>query len=523
MIVEILVFIVMTLIVYYTYIHKRMHKYFLDRDLKYNPGIPLFGNVFQSTFLKRHMVEDIDAVYREFPNEKYVGYIEGTSPIILIRDPEVIKHITVKDFDHFVNHKMFFPEDIEPMFGDSIFMMKDDKWRDMLTMLSPSFTGSKIRQMMPFMTDISKNVIQYLKDHISEDIDVGNLMRRYTNDVIASCAFGCQVNSLKDKENDFYKIGQALFTMNSTWQRFKLFFVMHIPKVARLLGMQVFTQEYSSFFNNLITTTMEHREKYNIERPDMIQLLVQASKGNLKPENVNIKDDIVVEAEKLKQHGALKQWTQRELASQLFIFFLGGFESSATALTMCIHELAINPVIQKKLYEEIKSFKEKNSSLVHENINDLKYLDCVINETLRRWAPALIMDRVCTKAYELPQPREGGIPCKLRPGDVVYNVVNSIHMDPKYYPDPEVFDPDRFSDERRHEIKPFTFMPFGIGPRACIGSRFALLELKVLIYHLILNFKILKCNKTTDPIVLKPQEFNINAIGGTWVRLENRY
>lgn len=58
---------------------------------------------------------------------------------------------------------------------------------------------------------------------------------------------------------------------------------------------------------------------------------------------------------------------------------------------------------------------------------------------------------------------------QLNPGDVVYNVVNSIHLDPEHYPNPEVFDPDRFADDRKHEIKPFTFMPFGIGPRVCIG------------------------------------------------------
>lgn len=65
---------------------------------------------------------------------------------------------------------------------------------------------------------------------------------------------------------------------------------------------------------------------------------------------------------------------------------------------------------------------------------------------------------------------------QLKPGDVVYNVVNSIHLDPKYYPEPETFIPERFSDERKHEIKPFMFMPFGVGPRICIGEFLFLAE-----------------------------------------------
>ncbi|KPJ17676.1 putative cytochrome P450 9f2 [Papilio machaon] len=503
------------------YTHKRLHRYFEEKGLKYNPGLPIFGNVIRSTFIRKHFVEDIDKVYREFPNEKYVGYIEATSPIVLIRDPEIIKRITVKDFDHFVNHKEFFPSEIEPLFGSSLLLMKGDKWRDMRTTLSPAFTGSKMRHMLPFMVEISNNIVNYLKDHTNKDIDVCDVMRRYTNDVIASTAFGIQVNSLQDKDNDFYKTGQSLFKM-SPLQRFKFFFVNQFPAFSKLLNLKIFDDKYTTFFENIVTNTMEHRYKNNIERPDMIQLLMQAYNGSLKAEDVDSNDDVIIEADRLNPQSSDKQWTQRELVSQVFLFFLAGFEVSANALTMCIHELAINPKIQDRLYEEIKSFKEKHDRLTYDNINDLKFLDCVINESLRRWAPALILDRVCTKAYELPPPHEGGKPCKLNPGDVVYNVVNSIHLDPQHYPDPEVFDPDRFSDERKHEIKPFTFMPFGIGPRLCIGSRFALLELKVLMYDIVLNFNILKCEKTSDPITLDPSDFNLKAAGGTWVHLERR-
>ncbi|XP_068631922.1 probable cytochrome P450 9f2 [Battus philenor] len=513
MIIEILIFILTALIVYFIYTYKRVHSYFDERGLKYNPGLPIFGNIVRSTFLKRHFIDEIDAVYREFPDEKYVGYIEGTTPIILIRDPEIIKHITVKDFDHFVNHKAFVPEDVEPLFGASLLLMKDEKWRDMRTTLSPAFTGSKMRQLMPFMTEISRNVIQHLKEHTTEDIDVADLMRRYTNDVIASSAFGYQVNSVKEKENEFYKMGQTLFNFTA-WQRFLLFLTSVFPSVIKFFGFEIFSKKYTKFFDDLVATTMEHREKNNIERPDMIQLLMQASKGNLKTEEAD-KDEI-------EDHSKRQEWSQRDLASQVFIFFIAGFETSAGALVLCIHELAINPHIQKKLYQEIKAFTEKNGNLTYETINELKYLDCVINETLRRWAPALILDRICSKTYELPPSREGGKPCKLNPGDVVYNVVNSIHLDPKHYPKPEVFDPERFSEERKHEIKPFTFMPFGVGPRNCIGSRFAYLEIKVLIYHLMLNFEIRKCKKTTDPIVLEPFNFNLKALGGSWVRLEPR-
>ncbi|XP_045535826.1 cytochrome P450 9e2 [Papilio machaon] len=510
MIVEILITLVTSLIIYSIYVHKSIHYWYRKRGIKYIPGVPIFGNALNSTFRKKHFVEDIDAVYKQFPDERYIGYTQGTTPIILIRDPEIIKSITVKDFDHFVDRKQFISEDVEPLLGASLFLMKGDKWKDMRTTLSPAFTGSKMRLMMPFMTEISESIVEYLKDHVSEDLDVCDLMHRYTNDVIASCAFGCQVNSVKDKENEFYRTGQSLFEL-STLQRTKLILAMYFPSIAKSFGLKVFEEKDLSFFQNLVKDTMEYREKNKIERPDMIQLLIQASNGNLNSDEADIK------TEKIK-----REWSQQDLVAQVFIFFIAGFETSATTLILTIHELAVNPLVQEKLYAEIKTFHDTKGKLLYDNINELKYLDCVINETLRKWSPALIMDRVCTKPYELPPPREGGKPTKLNPGDFVYNMVNSIHLDPKHYPEPDVYKPERFSEENKHEIKPFTFMPFGIGPRTCIGTRFAMLEIKVLLYNLILNFKILKCEKTTDPIVLKPHELNIFALGGSWVKLETR-
>ncbi|XP_052750679.1 probable cytochrome P450 9f2 isoform X2 [Galleria mellonella] len=125
MIAEILIFLVTTLLFYILFVYKKTHYFFEKKGLKYLPGIPMFGNMYHSTVGTKHYLEDLDVVYRAFPDEKYVGLIEGTSPIVLIRDPELIKTITVKDFDHFVNHKQFFDKDIDPLFGGSILMMKD--------------------------------------------------------------------------------------------------------------------------------------------------------------------------------------------------------------------------------------------------------------------------------------------------------------------------------------------------------------------------------------------------------------
>ncbi|CAK1547399.1 unnamed protein product [Leptosia nina] len=519
MFIEAIIFLVTAIVTYVLYTHNRLKNYFDARGIKYDPGVPLLGNTCGSTFKKKHITEDIDAIYKQFPNEKYVGYLEGLRPIILIRDPELIKAITVKDFDHFVDHKEFVPVEVEPLFGDSLFGMKGDRWRDMRTTLSPAFTSSKMRRMMPFMNEISANIVEYVKDHINEDTNIDDLIRRYTNDVIASTAFGLTVNSLKDKENEFYKTGQDLF--NFPFLRRVVFIITFLfPAVAKTMGVSMFNPKNMSFFMNIVSSTMEHREKNKIERPDMIQLLMEAAKGKLKVDK-EASDELPTEFD-LKSKTVSREWSQSELAGQVFIFFAAGFESSASTLVMLLHELALNDEIQEKLSQEIKDFKEKHGNLTYDRISDLKYLDCVLNEALRKWSVAIVADRVCTKKYELPPPRDGGIPCKLDINSIVYCPVNSLHWDPEHFPNPQTFDPERFSEENKQNIKPFTYMPFGVGPRTCIGIRFALMELKVLLYHLVDQFKIVKCDKTADPPELAPEDVKIMAKGGSWAKFEIR-
>lgn len=122
-----------------------------------------------------------------------------------------------------------------------------------------------------------------------------------------------------------------------------------------------------------------------------------------------------------------------------------------------MYELALNPDIQETLREEIKSGIELNDGkLTYDLLFSLKYLDMVMNETLRKYPPAFIITRNSTKDFKIPG-TEMVIPAKT---DININVL-SIHRDPEYYPNPEKFDPLRFTKENVRVRKPFTFIPFG--------------------------------------------------------------
>ena len=135
-------------------------------------------------------------------------------------------------------------------------------------------------------------------------------------------------------------------------------------------------------------------------------------------------------------------------------------------MAFALWELAKHQEIQQRVRLDILDHLDENKKFTYESIQEMKYLMGVINETLRFYPPAPLIDRVASQDYKIP-----GTNVILEKGTVVYTALPGIHMDPKYHPEPEVFDPERFSDERKTDIKSCTFMPFGLGPRICIGKK----------------------------------------------------
>jgi cytochrome P450 family 9 len=97
-----------------------------------------------------------------------------------------------------------------------------------------------------------------------------------------------------------------------------------------------------------------------------------------------------------------------------------------------------------------------------------------------------------------------------------------LHRDPQYWPEPDRFDPERFSEENKMKINPYTFLPFGVGPRNCIGSRFALLETKTLFFYILAHFEIVPVEKTQIPLQLSRKTFAMTAEKGFWLGFKRR-
>lgn len=141
------------------------------------------------------------------------------------------------------------------------------------------------------------------------------------------------------------------------------------------------------------------------------------------------------------------------------------------------------------------------------------------SESLRKWPPAIITDRICTAPYRL---NLNGQSYNFNVGDMLWIPILGIQRDEKYYPDPEKFDPERFNESNKRNINPAAFLPFGLGPRNCIGSRFALMETKAILFSLLSAFTFEKSEKTQEPLQLQKGGFSIKAANGFWIHLKPR-
>lgn len=212
--------------------------------------------------------------------------------------------------------------------------------------------------------------------------------------------------------------------------------------------------------------------------------------------------------------------TDDDIAAQAVLFFMAGYDTTSTMMHFLAYELAVNQDVQKKLQEEIDTTLQNcNGTMDYNSLLKMKYLDMVICESLRKWPPAALTERICNLPFKLIDEDQVLL---VEKNQTVWMPVYSIHHDSKYFPNPEKFDPERFSDENKHNIAPFTYMPFGEGPRNCIGSRFALLEIKTLVTKILSKFDIVPTAKTQIPLKLSKYQFAMRAENGVWLGFKRR-
>lgn len=493
--------ILTTLVIVYNY----FFSYWKKRGLNYvKPHMP-FGNAHKACFGNECLGEFFQDMYLKMRNKswKHGGVYFFGKPIYMPLHTDVIKKVLINDFLHFPN-RGFFASERSDVLSTHIINMENYRWKNIRAKLPAAFTAAKMRTYVAIMERVGKILIEKLDEFAltRKSVDIKEVLNRFGTDIITSCAFGMESNTLNNENETLMEQGRVFFDYQ--WSRTKNSLVLLVPRhILTMFKFKIFTKSATNYFMNMFKNIKEHREREKIKRNDLTDLLMDLC------DETKIHPDF-------NGKGKMEPLTFNEFASQMYVFFEAGFETSSSTQTFAMYELGVNPEVQDKLRREINTVLARHDGrITYNSVNEMEYLDRVVDETLRKYPIIPFLPRLCAKDYPVP-----GTDVTVEKGTFVVISNLGIHYDPEYYPDPNRFDPDRFTTENKG-TRPFgSYLPFGEGPRICIGKRFGLWQTKIGLVSMVKNYRITLSNKMQLPFSFDTPGLILKAKGDVWVDLE---
>ncbi|XP_036923623.1 cytochrome P450 3A19-like [Sturnira hondurensis] len=252
-----------------------------------------------------------------------------------------------------------------------------------------------------------------------------------------------------------------------------------LTPVFEVLNIHLFPKSVTDFFIKTVERMKESRlQDKQKHRVDFLQLMINSQNS--------------------KETDSHKALSDLELIAQSIIFIFAGYETTSTSLSFLMYLLATHPDVQQKLQEEIDATFPNKAPPTYDAMVQMEYLDMVLNESLRLFPVLGRLERVCKKDVKI-----NGV--FIPKGTVVIVPSFILHRDPEYWSEPEEFHPKRFSKLNKNNINPYAYMPFGNGPRNCIGMRFALMNMKLAVIRVLQDFSFKPCKETQIPLKVESQ------------------
>ncbi|KAK2163276.1 hypothetical protein NP493_1469g00025 [Ridgeia piscesae] len=499
------VMLVVTVTAVYVYYTTLDFGYFKKQGIPGPRPWPIFGNML-AAFRKGRIASDMDDVRRY---GKIVGTFTGRKPTLLIADPELAKAVMVKEFSNFVNRPMFGSGD--KVFDNTLMALRDGKWKFVRQSLAPSFSAAKLKQMTKRVNDAAKQFTDNLlaEGRQQKSFEMRQFTGDFTMDVIASTAFGLQVNSQKERDNPFvvhaWQAFQAIRISNPVL--LSMIFCPILLPFFNFFGKTMIPQSSTRFFASVVREALKQRSAGDDRSVDLLQLMINAHKEEGSKMTPDAEDESY---EKCREMGL----TEDLMISQAVIFFLSGYDTTASMLAFLAYNLALNPDCQDRLIREIDDIVKDSDTIDHDMISQMTYLDMCVQETLRMYPPIIRMVRIAKNDIVLND-------IVIRKDTRIAIPIYAIHHDPEVWPDPDKFDPERFTPEEKAKRHPFSHIPFGMGPRNCIGMRLALHESMIAMSHALRRAKFVVCEQTQIPLKFSRRAL-LAAEKGIWLKLELR-
>ncbi|XP_077490066.1 cytochrome P450 3A21-like [Amblyomma americanum] len=512
---------------------KRRLSFFKDIGIPGPPPSFISGNL--SELIRKGSARAIQEWLDNYGD--YVGFYNGAFPVLIAKDPELIKKIQIKDFGNFHSRGVTsgFAR-VHPVNKQNLVNTPGDHWKEMRSLLTPAFSTSNMKKMAGLMDDCTNEFLGVLKNFHSQNkvFEARELFQRLTADVIVRSAFGMK----SDLQQKTGKNSTAESLLQDSLESFKQFrtawrsylttsFPEFTPlwKLILTFGSRYDKTPTDNIIDDITPVIEFRRGNREAARTDILQLMLNAEVEEGAPVNVHslaINDDAESTSEESEpskvRMGKKKRFlSNAEIVANGLVFFIAGFETTGTAMSFMAYLLAKHQDIQDRLREEVLAVLERDGAFTYDNVFGIKYLDQVISESLRYYSPVVgFTTRACASDYE-----HNGI--TIPAGLSI--LIPSYHMshDPTFWEKPDQFDPERFGTENKGQIDPMVYQPFGQGPRNCIGMRFAQLEMKLTMAKALAKYRFV-----LDARHVKEKDLQIGSSfifaypeNGIWLRVED--
>ena len=407
----------------------------------------------------------------------YGGYFLH-KPILFVKDVDLVRHILVKDFDHFVNRGsgrtarlVQNGELADRIWAKQLVVATGEEWKNVRSTFTPIFTAGKMEAMIILMQETCKDLVAGIDEYASsgQDMELKNILGKYSMDTIASCAFGVNAESFSNKTSNFVAFANKIFESRPI-DGLKILMTI-IPggykryKLLKALNISLNKKFETEFFYQVIIASLNNRRQTKSRRNDIIDMMLYAIKGDDVDINMNENEEqfekvyseiciyfiitqhrLIFQDAKLNHPSNKKTFDEIVVVATAIVFLVAGYDTTAATLAFALYQLAKNPEVQEKLRTEIQEVTngdlEKN--LCYDDLQTMTYLDQVINETLRLHNPVGALNGTTTKDYMMPE-----TDLIIPKGLGVWINVMAIHFDENHYANPHDFDPDHFSKDAK--------------------------------------------------------------------------
>ncbi|KAJ8666987.1 hypothetical protein QAD02_008649 [Eretmocerus hayati] len=423
---------------------------------------PLFGNWFNCIFGFKHPAEQTKHFYEQYNNEKVVGIFQNHTPRLIIRDRNLIKDILIKDFESFSERGVQVHENVEPL-SHHLFTMGRDFWQPIKTALLPAFNVGKLKESAHVILNIAEEFSTYVETvaQASSEVNCIDAFTRFMNEVLGKWGLQLEMNQFDTESTVFREINNSRRSWG-VYNATRRLLRENLPGLYKYSSKLFRNNVVISYYVNKLKSIEQYRKCTGDDLKDYAGLLLQFKNETSKIGERCLSDELT--------------------AAQIYLLFTAGAESTALVISKAIYEIAKSDLIQNTLRDEIKRVFEKSDGTIFEKLKVLKYLNQVFKETLRKY-PLRNIIRVSTKPYTFR-----GTNVKIPAGTNIIVPLYGLHRDPEIFQNPNVFDPERFDTEMKNQD--LFSIPFGLGPRYCIGSKLAEVTVKIILVVILKKFKL---------------------------------